>query len=76
MEKNILALDLGKGSLGIALSRSGMLVSLLPNIRFKMGDYQTALKELKEVLFLEKIEHTEPFCAYPDLISEFRLREG
>lgn len=57
MEKNILALDLGKGSLGIALSRSGMLVSLLPNIRFKMGDYQTALKELKEVLFLEKIEH-------------------
>ena len=26
--------------------------------------------------FLEKIEHTEPFCAYPDLISEFRLREG
>ena len=26
--------------------------------------------------FLEKIEHTEPFCAYPDLISEFRSREG
>ena len=28
MEKNILSLDLGKGSLGIAISRSGMLVSL------------------------------------------------
>lgn len=57
MEKNILALDLGKGSLGVALSRSGMLVSLLPNLRFKMGDYQSALSQLKEMLLFEKIEH-------------------
>lgn len=26
--------------------------------------------------FLEKIEYTEPFCAYPTLISEFRMKEG
>lgn len=25
--------------------------------------------------FLAKMEHTEPFCAYPDLLSEFRKRE-
>lgn len=57
MEKNILALDLGKGSLGIALSRSGMLVTLLPELRFKAGDYRAAASMLQDALFGEKIEH-------------------
>lgn len=57
MEKNILSLDLGKGSLGIAISRSGMLVSLLPNLRFKAGDYQEAVKLLSKVIENETIEH-------------------
>ena len=57
MEKNILALDLGKGSLGMALSRSGMFVTLLPNLRFKAGDYEEALRLLKEALLGENVEH-------------------
>ena len=57
MEKNILALDLGKGSLGMAISRSGMFVTLLPNLRFKAGDYEEALRLLKETLFGENVEH-------------------
>lgn len=57
MEKNILALDLGKGSLGIALSRSGMFVNLLPELRFKAGDYKSAIQGLKDALFGETIEN-------------------
>lgn len=57
MEKNILSLDLGKGSLGIAISRSGMLVSLLPNLRFKAGDYEEAIRLLEKAVEGEKIEH-------------------
>ena len=57
MEKNILSLDLGKGSLGIAISRSGMLVSLLPNLRFKAGDYEEAIRLLEKTVEGEKIEH-------------------
>lgn len=57
MKKNILALDLGKGSLGLAISRSGMFVSPLPNLRFKAMDFEEC-----EILFIktianEKIEH-------------------
>lgn len=57
MEKNILALDLGKGSLGLAISRSGMLVTLLPNLRFKAGEYDKALSLLREAVNGETIEH-------------------
>ena len=57
MKVNILSLDLGKGSLGIAISRSGVLASPLPNIRFHMGDYDEALKLLKEAIKFEKVEH-------------------
>ena len=57
MKVNILSLDLGKGSLGIAISRSGVLASPLPNIRFHMGDYDEALKLLKEAIRFEKVEH-------------------
>lgn len=56
MEKNILALDLGKGSLGIAVSRSGMFVTPLKELRFKMMDFNSALADLKEMLLFEKVE--------------------
>lgn len=57
MKTNILALDLGKGSLGLAISRSGILVSPLPNLRFHMMDYDECRKLLKKAVEYEKIEH-------------------
>lgn len=57
MQKNILSLDLGKGSLGLALSRSGTFSSMLPEIRFHAGDYKECLTKLKEYTQFEKIEH-------------------
>ena len=57
MEKNILALDLGKGSLGMAISRSGMFVTLLDNLRFPAGQYEYAIKGVEKVLERETVEH-------------------
>ena len=57
MEKNILALDLGKGSLGMAISRSGMFVTLLENLRFPATEYEYALKGVKKVFEAEMVEH-------------------
>ncbi len=57
MEKNILAIDLGKGSIGLAISRSGMFVSPLPEVRFKLGEYNEALKAVKDVFSIEKVEN-------------------
>lgn len=54
--KNILALDLGRGSLGVAISRSGMFVTPLRNLRFPMGDYEQALDLLLEAIRGEKVE--------------------
>ncbi len=57
MEKNIIALDLGKGSLGLAISRSGMLVTPLPNLRFHAMDYEECLRLFKKAIENERIEH-------------------
>lgn len=57
MKSHILGLDLGKGSLGVAISRSGMFVTPLSEIRFHMGDYDECLKLLKASLEIERIEH-------------------
>lgn len=57
MKVNILSLDLGKGSLGVAISRSGILASPLPNIRFHAGNYEECMNMLKEQVRFEKIEH-------------------
>lgn len=54
MEKNILAIDLGKGSIGLAISRSGMFVSPLPEVRFKLGNITRLLKRLKTFFLLKK----------------------
>lgn len=56
MIKNILALDLGKGSLGMALSRSGMFVTPLNNLRFPAGQYQYAIGGIKEVMMTEDVD--------------------
>ena len=57
MLKNILGLDLGKGSLGIAISRSGMFVSPLKEVRFHAGDYDECIKLFLKTIEMEKIEH-------------------
>lgn len=56
MEKNILALDLGKGSLGMAISRSGFITTPLTNLRFKLTHYEEALAGIEKVLEVEKVE--------------------
>jgi len=57
MKTNILALDLGKGSLGLAISRSGMLVTPLPNLRFHAMDYDECIRMLKKAIEYERVEH-------------------
>ncbi len=57
MITNIISFDLGRRSLGIAISRSGFLVSLLENLKFEDKDYDTCIKKLKEVIRFERIEH-------------------
>lgn len=55
MEKYLLALDLGKGSLGMAISRSGFLVTPLKNLRFHMMKFDEAISGIKEVMMTEKV---------------------
>ena len=57
MIKNILSIDLGKGSVGLALSRSGSLVTPLKETRFPGGHYEYAIAAIKELMLIEKIEH-------------------
>ncbi len=56
MEKNILSIDLGKASIGLAISRSGILVTPLPEVRFKATHYDEALMAVKEVMEKETVE--------------------
>ena len=56
MKKHLLALDLGKGSLGLALSRSGEFITPLKEVRFPATHYEVAIAALKELLMVEKVE--------------------
>lgn len=56
MKKNLVALDLGHASLGIALSRSGMFVTPVTNLRFEKDHFEVALAYLHELLLTEKAE--------------------
>ncbi|MCI5669631.1 MAG: Holliday junction resolvase RuvX [Candidatus Enterosoma sp.] len=56
MKKNLLALDLGKGSLGVAISRSGMFITPITNLRFHAMQFSEAIDYLKELLMVEKVE--------------------
>ena len=67
MKKNILGLDLGTTTLGIAISRSGVLVSGLENYKFNNGRFDLALEEVLKVI---KEEHVEAICiGYPLQLS-------
>lgn len=57
MKNNILAMDLGKSSLGLAISRSGILVTPLPNLKFNKEDYDECIKLLLKAIEYEKVEH-------------------
>lgn len=57
MKTNILSLDLGKGSLGLAISRSGILGTPLANIRFHAGDYDECIRMLLDAIKYERVEH-------------------
>ncbi len=56
MKKNLLCLDLGKGSLGLAISRSGILVTPLENLRFHMMRFEEPIEYLHQLLKREKVE--------------------
>ncbi len=56
MKKNLLALDLGKGSLGVAISRSGMFITPITNLRFHAMKFEEPIAYLKELLTVEKVE--------------------
>ena len=83
MKKNILSLDLGKGSLGLAISRSGQFVSPLTNIRFHHSDYDEAVSLLLKEIKDEKIEHIvigyplypsgDP-CEMTNIVEQFILK--
>ncbi len=55
MVKNLLALDLGRGSCGLALSRSGEFVTPLPEIRFGRDQFDKIFPVLDELLVTEKV---------------------
>lgn len=83
MQKNILCLDLGKGSLGLAISRSGMFISPLTNLRFHAGDYDECIKLLMKTIANETVEHiaigypTYPSgdpCEMSPIVEEFILK--
>ncbi len=56
MQKDILALDVGKGSLGMAISHSGMFITPLKNLRFKAGEYNDAIAMMQEELEGETVK--------------------
>lgn len=83
MQTNILSLDLGKGSLGVAISRSGLFISPLKNIKFHMGDYDECISLLLSEIKNEKIEHiviglpTYPSgdpCEMTPIVEDFILK--
>lgn len=56
MKKNLLALDLGLGSLGVAISRSGMFITPIADYRFHTRRWEEPLSYLQELLQKEKVE--------------------
>jgi putative Holliday junction resolvase len=56
VKKNILCLDLGLGSLGVAISRSGMFITPVNNLRFHAKQWEEPINYLKELLSVEKVE--------------------
>ncbi len=57
MLMNIISLDLGRSSLGLAISRSGMFTTALPNLHFAPDDYDDCLAQFLKIAKTERIEH-------------------
>lgn len=53
--KNILGLDLGTTTMGVAISRSGVLVSGYENFTFNNGRYDLAIEEVKRIVTKESV---------------------
>ena len=56
MKKNILAIDLGKHTCGLAISRSGIFSTPLKSFKIENNDYLPLVNHLKELSQVEKIE--------------------
>lgn len=54
--KRVLGLDLGTKSLGIALSRTGVIATAHDNYRFPEYQFDMALEHLDKIIVLEQIE--------------------
>ena len=61
--KRVLGLDLGSVTLGIAISRTGIISSGLEEFRFESEHYELALAEVVRICKLERIE--EIALGYP-----------
>ncbi len=57
MLTNIISLDLGKSSLGLAISRSGMFAQALPNLHFTQNNFDECMEKFLKAIEHEKIEH-------------------
>ena len=55
--KRVLGLDLGTVTLGVAISRTGIISQGYEEFRFENERYDIALKEVKRIVELEKIEY-------------------
>lgn len=56
MKKNLLSLDLGKSTLGVALSRTGILITPIANFRFDYLDFDKPIEYLKQLLDKEIVQ--------------------
>ena len=55
--KRVLGLDLGTVTLGVAISRTGIISQGYEEFRFENERFAIALKEVKRIVELEKIEY-------------------
>lgn len=55
--RNVLGLDLGTATLGVAISRTGIIASGYENFRFPSGAMDVALARAVEIVRKEGIEH-------------------
>lgn len=57
LKKNILCLDIGRKTIGLSISRSGILVTPLETIRFDRDNFSDALNKLLKVFENEFVNH-------------------
>ena len=57
MIENILAIDLGRKTMGVAISRTGSYITPIANPEFDLDSYDENIEYLKDLLNEEKVEH-------------------